>query len=97
MKLIVTSALVLIFASFMAAAKDAAKDAAKTKKKIIPITTATTTTTTTATADTKKDGAPCDTKEDILKKLEAEKKAKEAGEKPKAFSLQGGNTGCSVK
>jgi len=93
MKLIVTSALVLIFASFMAAAKDAAKDAAKTKKKIIPITTATTT----ATADTKKDGAPCDTKEDILKKLEAEKKAKEAGEKPKAFSLQGGNTGCSVK
>jgi len=95
MKLIVTSALVLIFASFMAAAKDAAKDAAKTKKKIIPITTATTTTT--ATADTKKDGAPCDTKEDILKKLEAEKKAKEAGEKPKAFSLQGGNTGCSVK
>jgi len=93
MKLIVTSALVLIFASFMAAAKDAAKDAAKTKKKIIPITTATTT----ATANTKKDGAPCDTKEDILKKLEAEKKAKEAGEKPKAFSLQGGNTGCSVK
>lgn len=96
MKLMITSLLVLIFASFMAAAKDAAK----TKKKIIPITTATTTTAptaTTATADAKKDGAPCETKEDILKKLEAEKKAKEAGEKPKGFSLQGGNTGCSVK
>lgn len=34
--------------------------------------------------------APCDSKEDILKKLEEEKK------KLKPFSLQGGNTGCSV-
>lgn len=33
----------------------------------------------------------CDSKEDILKKLEEEKKKKE-----QAFSLQGGNTGCSL-
>lgn len=92
MKLIVTSLLVLIFASFMASAKDASK----TKKKVIPITTATTTTGT-ASADAKKDGAPCDSNEDLMKKLEAERKAREAGEKPKGFSLQGGNTGCSVK
>ncbi len=34
--------------------------------------------------------APCETKEDVLKKIEEEKK------KLKAFSLQGGNSGCSV-
>lgn len=38
----------------------------------------------------KKIEPPCDTKEDVLKKLEEEKK------KQKPFSLQGGNTGCSV-
>ncbi len=92
MKLIVTSLLVLIFASFMAVAKEENK----TKKKVIPITAATTTKGT-ATADAKKDGAPCDSNEDLMKKLEAERKAREAGEKPKGFSLQGGNTGCSVK
>ena len=43
----------------------------------------------------KKAEAPCDSKEDILKKLEEKKKAEEAA--GKAFSLQGGNTGCSVK
>jgi uncharacterized alpha/beta hydrolase family protein len=37
---------------------------------------------------------PCDSKEDILKKLE-EKKQEDA--KPKAFSLQGGDTGCKTK
>lgn len=42
--------------------------------------------------------APCDSKEDILKKLEEKKKAQESAAKPKAFSLQGGgDTGCSVK
>lgn len=41
--------------------------------------------------------APCaDSKEDLLKKLEAEKKAKE--EAGKGFSLQGSkDTGCSIK
>ena len=39
--------------------------------------------------------APCDSKEDILKKLEEKKKAE--AESGKAFSLQGGSTGCSVK
>ncbi|MGZ3808062.1 MAG: hypothetical protein ACXVCE_08250 [Bacteriovorax sp.] len=40
--------------------------------------------------------APCDSKEDILKKLEEKKKTE--AEKGKGFSLQGGNTtGCSVK
>ena len=40
---------------------------------------------------------PCaDSKEDLLKKLEAEKKAKE--EAGKGFSLQGSkDTGCSIK
>ena len=38
---------------------------------------------------------PCDSKEDILKKLEEKKKLDE--EKGKGFSLQGGSTGCSVK
>lgn len=37
---------------------------------------------------------PCDTKDDILKKLEDKKKEDVA---PKAFSLQGGDTGCKVK
>jgi hypothetical protein len=41
--------------------------------------------------------APCDSKEDILKKLDEEKKKKTETGAPKAFSLQGGNTGCSVK
>lgn len=39
--------------------------------------------------------APCDSKEDVLKKLEEKKKLEE--EAHKGFSLQGGNTGCSVK
>ena len=38
---------------------------------------------------------PCDTKEDILKKLEEKQKVDPAA--PKAFSLQGGDTGCKVK
>lgn len=46
----------------------------------------------TKTVDAK---APCDSKEDILKKLEEKKKLEEAAHK--GFSLQGGNTGCSVK
>ena len=45
-------------------------------------------------AEVKKD-VPCDSKEDILKKLEEKKKAE--AEKGKGFSLQGGDTGCSVK
>jgi hypothetical protein len=62
---------------------------AKTKK-LKPVATKEATVTTTATTPVKKEEAPCDTKEDILKKLEEEKK------KQKPFSLQGGNTGCSV-
>ena len=38
--------------------------------------------------------APCDTKEDILKKLK--EKEKSEAEKGKGLSLQGGSTGCSV-
>jgi hypothetical protein len=42
---------------------------------------------------------PCDSKEDILKKLEAKKQEqlKEQAAKPKGFSLQGGDTGCTIK
>jgi hypothetical protein len=39
---------------------------------------------------TKKNAEDCESKEDLLKKLEEEKK------KLKPFSLQGGNTGCSL-
>ena len=39
--------------------------------------------------------APCDSKEDILKKLEEKKKMEEG--KAKSFSLQGGDTGCKLK
>jgi hypothetical protein len=40
--------------------------------------------------------APCDTKEDILKKLEEKKKA--SAESGKGFSLQGKtDTGCTIK
>lgn len=40
--------------------------------------------------------APCDSKEDVLKKLEEKKKAQ--AELGKGFSLQGAkDTGCSVK
>lgn len=41
--------------------------------------------------------APCDTKEDLLKKLEEKKKAEAEAAKPKGFSLQGGDTGCTIK
>ncbi len=41
--------------------------------------------------------APCDSKEDILKKLEEKKKAEAASAAPKGFSLQGGDTGCKIK
>lgn len=43
----------------------------------------------------KKIEAPCDKKEDILKKLEEKRKAQ--AESGKGFNLQGGDTGCSVK
>ncbi|MBC7427995.1 MAG: hypothetical protein H7336_05245 [Bacteriovorax sp.] len=40
--------------------------------------------------------APCDTKEDLLKKLEEKKKA--SAESGKGFSLQGKtDTGCTIK
>ncbi len=43
-----------------------------------------------AVGSTSTSNVPCDTKEDIFKKLEEQKKA------AKPFSLQGGNKGCSV-
>ena len=44
----------------------------------------------------KKDEAPCDTKEDVLKKLEEEKKAQAAA--GKGLSLQGKtDAGCTIK
>lgn len=91
MKLLIVVSLLFAFVSFMAGAKDDAKKA-KSAQPAAKSAVAT---------DTKKAEAPCDTKEDILKKLEEEKKAREAakalGDKPKGFSLQGGNTGCTVK
>lgn len=97
MKLMIVVSLLFAFVSFMAGAKDDAK-----KMKAAQPAAKTTATADAAKKDAaKKDAAPCDTKEDILKKLEEEKKAREAakalGDKPKGFSLQGGNTGCAVK
>ena len=53
-------------------------------------------TTTTKVTETKGAVAPCDTKEDILKKLEDEKKAQAAA--GKGLSLQGKtDSGCTIK
>lgn len=80
MKILIT--LLLVTFSFIACSKEADK---KNKTKNIVAT---------KEASVKKD-VPCDSKEDILKKLEEKKKAE--AEKGKGFSLQGGDTGCSVK
>jgi hypothetical protein len=79
--LILTSLMVISFTA--CAAKDADKKAdAKAAAKPVDAKTATTT-------------APCDSKEDVLKKLEEKKKEASTG---KAFSLQGNtDTGCKVK
>lgn len=63
-----------------------AKSAEKKKVELKP----TPTPTATGLPEVVKGEAPCDKKEDVLKKIEEEKK------KLKAFSLQGGNSGCSV-
>ncbi|MBY0414216.1 MAG: hypothetical protein K2Q18_08625 [Bdellovibrionales bacterium] len=48
------------------------------------------------TVKVKPTDAPCDSKEDVLKKLEEKKKAQE--EAGKGFALQGAkDTGCSIK
>ncbi|MFA6236505.1 MAG: hypothetical protein WC635_04175 [Bacteriovorax sp.] len=73
----------LVIFSFSACAKD--KTPAKKESTKVAKAAAT------ATA------APCDSKEDLLKKLEEKKKAEAEAGKPKAFSLKGGDTGCSVK
>ncbi|MDO9182892.1 MAG: hypothetical protein Q7U04_10820 [Bacteriovorax sp.] len=58
------------------------KEEAKTDKKILKVV-----------KEEPKPAVPCESKEELLKKL----KEKSQSEKPKAFSLQGGDTGCSVK
>jgi hypothetical protein len=63
-----------------------AKSAENKKANLLP----TPTPTASGLPDVVKGEAPCDKKEDVLKKIEEEKK------KLKAFSLQGGNSGCSV-
>lgn len=73
----------LIFSSFLASSKEVSKNAKKVapeKKEI---------------AKAAPSPAPCDSKEDLLKKIAEKEKAK--NEKPKGFSLQGGDTGCSIK
>ena len=46
----------------------------------------------------KKEDAPCDSKEDLIKKMKKlEEEKKSEPEKAKGFSLQGGDTGCKVK
>ena len=74
--------IVLVGFSFAACSKEDAKIVPKTKAKKAKLQKAAVV-------------APCDSKEDLLKKLEEKKKADEA--KGKGFSLQGGDTGCSIK
>ncbi len=67
--------------SFLACSKEAEKKVTDKKSAVIQ-------------AETKSE-IPCDSKEDLLKKLEEKKKAE--AEKGKGFSLQGGDTGCKIK
>jgi predicted CopG family antitoxin len=71
--------LMIFSVSAMSFSQDQAVVKKKKKKKVAPVTEV---------------AKPCDSKEDILKKLEEKKKEEVA---PKAFSLQGGDTGCKVK
>jgi hypothetical protein len=75
--------LMIISVSAMSFSQDQAVIKKKKKKKVAPQATVTSSV-----------AKPCDSKEDILKKLEEKKKEEVA---PKAFSLQGGDTGCKVK
>ena len=77
----------LIITSFVACSKE---EGAKTSKKTEKAES--------INEVTKSETAPCDSKEDLIKKmkkLEEEKKAEP--EKAKGFSLQGGDTGCKIK
>lgn len=73
----------LVIFSFSACSKEAEKKVESKKTAEVKKEAAT------------KDGVPCDSKEDLLKKLEEKKKSE--AEKGKGFSLQGGDTGCKVK
>jgi hypothetical protein len=84
MKILVLVLLVIL--SFNACAKEKSKVVKKTAKKAEVKEEA---------SKTAKAEAPCDSKEDVFKKLEEKKKSE--AEKGKGFSLQGGNMGCSVK
>lgn len=77
--------LVMIFMSFSSIA--CSKEVGKEKTKII------------ATESKDKKGvkaeAPCESKEVLLKRISEKQKAE--AQKARGFSLQGGDTGCSVK
>jgi cell shape-determining protein MreC len=74
--------LIMIFALSFSLAANENKKIKKVKSEVVKAKTA-------AAA------VPCESKEDLLKKLEEKKKLE--AEKNKGFSLQGGSTGCSVK
>jgi hypothetical protein len=76
-----------VVSSLAAFAKDKNADKNVSKEKIIKIDS--------KVSSNAKPAIPCDSKEDLLKKIEEKKKLE--NEKSKGFSLQGGNTGCSVK
>ncbi len=75
---------IVVLFSFTACSKEAAKKGETT-----------TTTEKVNKATEVKPEVPCDSKEDLLKKLEEKRKAE--AEKGKGLSLQGGDTGCSIK
>ena len=85
MKILLLISLIVI--SFVACSKE---EDATTTKKVEKVET--------EKEVAKTEAAPCDSKEDLIKKmkkLEEEKNAEP--EKAKGFSLQGGDTGCKVK
>lgn len=80
--------MILMIFSFMAFSKEGLKNGKdKEKTKILA----------TESKDKKavKAEPPCESKEDLLKRISEKQKAE--AQKARGFSLQGGDTGCSIK
>jgi hypothetical protein len=86
----------LVILSLMLVSVSAFSQSTKAVRAVVPESAQINKAKKTADAKTAAAEAPCDTKEDVLKKLEEKKKA--AAETGKGFSLQGKtDTGCTIK
>jgi len=81
--------------SFSACSKEQALDKTKTSDQVKTVVSENKDVSKDENKGEKEVKAPCDSKEDLLKKINEKEKVE--SEKGKGFSLQGGNTGCSVK